>query len=377
MANPQVDDGQWTRIANEIMEAIPRARLTAAQYDVVLVLIRRTYGYNRTTCRLSIASIQRASGRDYKLLRSALLQLEQRNIVSIKRSGQRMHMALIKDFDQWLPAKSSNYSDDGNRANHPNKQGKTPQGKTPYQIGQNTLSNRAKHPTIKDNCKRQLLKTRQQQSDSTQDKPDHSPPRDDGQARVCSDEQQTPNRPPPNPTQTNNPAPTAQEGTMPIKDFDALWQANPKRHGSHNRTAAQRAYEFAIMRGHQHRDMLNGWKAYARWAVADGCEGTRYCKSLAKFIEQEQWLEDWSIRPGSGDRHQRKRLDPEQANHAGGWKKPDGWTEDEYRRWGTTGSTAELNARTAATFRRITAAYDAEVAADKAAASKVTAGTPS
>ncbi|OED41232.1 hypothetical protein AB833_10080 [Chromatiales bacterium (ex Bugula neritina AB1)] len=52
MANPQIVDG-YTRIANELLDALIRSGLTKRELRVVLVVIRQTYGYNRSSDDIS------------------------------------------------------------------------------------------------------------------------------------------------------------------------------------------------------------------------------------------------------------------------------------------------------------------------------------
>lgn len=48
MANPQIENG-YTRIANELLEALLLANLSKRQLLVALAVIRQTYGFNRKT----------------------------------------------------------------------------------------------------------------------------------------------------------------------------------------------------------------------------------------------------------------------------------------------------------------------------------------
>lgn len=47
-----IDDG-YTRFANELLEAIASADLTARQLKVMLAYVRKTYGFNKKTDRIS------------------------------------------------------------------------------------------------------------------------------------------------------------------------------------------------------------------------------------------------------------------------------------------------------------------------------------
>ena len=56
-----IDDG-YTRFANELLEAIASADLTARQLKVMLAYIRKTYGFNKKTDRIADEQIAQLTG---------------------------------------------------------------------------------------------------------------------------------------------------------------------------------------------------------------------------------------------------------------------------------------------------------------------------
>lgn len=56
-----IDDG-YTRIANELLEAIASADLTARQLKLMLAYIRKTYGFNKKTDRIADEQIAQLTG---------------------------------------------------------------------------------------------------------------------------------------------------------------------------------------------------------------------------------------------------------------------------------------------------------------------------
>ena len=46
MSSPQLENG-YTKIANEILESIIKARITASEKDILIFVIRKTYGYGK------------------------------------------------------------------------------------------------------------------------------------------------------------------------------------------------------------------------------------------------------------------------------------------------------------------------------------------
>ena len=46
MASPQIEDG-YTKIANELLEAISKVNLSSYEFRVIMAIIRKTYGFNK------------------------------------------------------------------------------------------------------------------------------------------------------------------------------------------------------------------------------------------------------------------------------------------------------------------------------------------
>ena len=59
MADVQLENG-YTRIANELLEAIYSAGFTATQLNIIFVIIRNTYGFSRNDHTLSLNYINKA-----------------------------------------------------------------------------------------------------------------------------------------------------------------------------------------------------------------------------------------------------------------------------------------------------------------------------
>lgn len=58
MANPQLENG-YTRIANEILEALAQSGLSGSERGILDIVFRYTYGFNKKTARLSANLIAR------------------------------------------------------------------------------------------------------------------------------------------------------------------------------------------------------------------------------------------------------------------------------------------------------------------------------
>jgi len=53
-ASPQIENG-YTRIANELLEAMARINLTPTEWKILMVIIRNTYGYHKKEERIKLA----------------------------------------------------------------------------------------------------------------------------------------------------------------------------------------------------------------------------------------------------------------------------------------------------------------------------------
>jgi phage replication O-like protein O len=82
---PQVEDG-YTRIANELFDAILRAGLPARELSVVMAIIRKTYGYNKKQDDISASQIGALCCLARNHVTTTLKKLEAKQIIH-KRSG--------------------------------------------------------------------------------------------------------------------------------------------------------------------------------------------------------------------------------------------------------------------------------------------------
>lgn len=103
MASPQLEDG-YTEIANEILEALMRIYLPPNQWQVLLCIIRRTYGFKKKVDWIANSQIAEATGLVKSTVSRALRGLEQQALII--RDGK--HIAFKKDWEQWKVSNSAN-----------------------------------------------------------------------------------------------------------------------------------------------------------------------------------------------------------------------------------------------------------------------------
>lgn len=106
--DPQIEDG-YTRIANELMEAVMRLPLPGGHIRMILALIRRTYGFNKKADRISYSQLATATGLHRTHVIRIMNELVEANIV-IRGEGrpcQAVTWAVNKHYLQWKVSSSS------------------------------------------------------------------------------------------------------------------------------------------------------------------------------------------------------------------------------------------------------------------------------
>lgn len=99
---PQLEDG-YTKIADELLEALCRAHLGGREMAVVLALIRKTYGWNKKKDRIAGSQLAKLTGIPRAKIPSLLRSLEAKNIIRIEKGGQgrTATLSIKKDHRKW------------------------------------------------------------------------------------------------------------------------------------------------------------------------------------------------------------------------------------------------------------------------------------
>lgn len=104
MAKPDIENG-YTKIANELLDAICRTKLTNYEYRVFMMIIRKTYGYNKKTDWIAQKQIVENTGICKANISRTVKELKAKNM--IVKEGKKI--GIQKDYDQWkLSTKLSN-----------------------------------------------------------------------------------------------------------------------------------------------------------------------------------------------------------------------------------------------------------------------------
>ena len=110
MADPQIENG-YTRIANELLEALLLANLSKRQLLVVFAVIRQTYGFNRKSDRISGSQIAGLTGLRRNHCSVAMAELIEMKILHLSGS----QLGVQKDHEQWSCGGPNSGSESRNR----------------------------------------------------------------------------------------------------------------------------------------------------------------------------------------------------------------------------------------------------------------------
>lgn len=104
MAAPQAENG-FTRIANDILEALARIRIPGEARQILDVILRKTYGWGKKEDHISLSQFHEATGIKKPSIIRAIKQLLAMKliIVSEKANAKGQVYAFKKDFDSWQP----------------------------------------------------------------------------------------------------------------------------------------------------------------------------------------------------------------------------------------------------------------------------------
>ncbi len=104
MANPQKEDGH-VDIANEIVEALARIRISGEEMQCLWIILRKTYGWHKKEDKISLSQFSQLTGLKRQNVLRAINKLSSKKIIGIiKNDSSQINIYNInKDFDKWEP----------------------------------------------------------------------------------------------------------------------------------------------------------------------------------------------------------------------------------------------------------------------------------
>ena len=104
MANPQCENG-YTRIANEIVDRLCSHRLPGQEWQVLWVIIRKTYGFKKKKDMISLSQFSESTTIDRRKIPALLNSLLAKNIilktVTNKGDTEAIYYGIQKDYESW------------------------------------------------------------------------------------------------------------------------------------------------------------------------------------------------------------------------------------------------------------------------------------
>jgi len=102
MSKAQLEDG-YTKIANELVDAMSRYFPGFTEGQIIWCVLRKTYGWNKKTDKISISQIMKMTGKSRRMVIYALKSLESKKMIVIKRVYQQVNeITFNKNHEEWV-----------------------------------------------------------------------------------------------------------------------------------------------------------------------------------------------------------------------------------------------------------------------------------
>lgn len=101
MSSPKIEDG-YTRIANELLEAIIRFNFSKREMKIMLVTIRKTYGYQKKRDIISLSQFSNLTGIDKANVQKTLNALASKKVLLKQPTPKGQNVGINKNYGEWL-----------------------------------------------------------------------------------------------------------------------------------------------------------------------------------------------------------------------------------------------------------------------------------
>jgi phage replication O-like protein O len=102
MVSPQLENG-YTSIANEIMDALCRIRIPGEARQVLTVILRKTYGWNKKEDVIPLSQFVSATGMKKTHVVRSIYMLRDMNLIITKKDNSFISYCFNKDYSTWKP----------------------------------------------------------------------------------------------------------------------------------------------------------------------------------------------------------------------------------------------------------------------------------
>lgn len=257
MSNPQLEDG-FTRIANELFEAILAVGFTGRQLLVLLAVLRKTYGYGKKEDDMSAAQIGLLCNMSRNHVTEVIGQLVGMNVLTRKAGVYGLVLGVNKSHKGWSKV--------------------VPNRDTQSQIGTTTGSTEAEgEHNLMSSPKSGLVPNRD--AGSPESGQVGSPKLGHTKENLSKENQQK------------------KSASGENADFEEMWALYPKRDGGNSKADALKAWNARVKAGVTPGEMTAGVKRYAAYCAGKNQIGTQYVKQASTFFGKgAHYAEAWGQR---------------------------------------------------------------------------------
>ena len=97
----QIENGNYTRIVNRVIEELVKVPLLGAEMAVCLFIIRKTYGYHKKEDEISLTQFEAALNRSRPTIVKALKNLQLVNILKLVKKGSSKNQSNLWAFNKY------------------------------------------------------------------------------------------------------------------------------------------------------------------------------------------------------------------------------------------------------------------------------------
>lgn len=98
--NPQLEDG-YTRIANELLDAIIEYSFSCGELKIILFIIRKTYGWQKNKSPISNGLIAKRLKMDVRYIKRRINKLKLDNVIFKDKTCWKNILGLNKNYTSW------------------------------------------------------------------------------------------------------------------------------------------------------------------------------------------------------------------------------------------------------------------------------------
>jgi len=99
--NLQVENGNFTRIHNRILEELAKIQLSGHEIRIIFALWRKTYGWQKKEEWITSHQFQQLTGLGKTRISESIKKLKKKNLVTEKRNSNRVKYGFNKHFTTW------------------------------------------------------------------------------------------------------------------------------------------------------------------------------------------------------------------------------------------------------------------------------------